>query len=280
MIICNAVVPQILWFKRARTHVPTLFVVSVLINIGMWFERYVIIIARPLARVRPGGLGRLHAELARADHRGRQLRLLRQFFLIFLKLFPVVAIAEVKEIEIHAKAPHAAGGPLMPTLLGVFDRPDQIAAAAQRLRDRGYGDIETYSPAPFPEVDDAVIEKPSRVRLFTLIGGLTGVVTGYALTIWMANDWPIMVGGKPFSSVTPYTIIAFELTILFGVLMTVLGLFVFGRLPARSGSTRATARASRPRSSGSRCAAASATSPRSTALLRDHHATEVSLVEA
>ena len=119
----------------------------------------------------------------------------------------------------------------MPTLLGVFERPDQIAAAARRLRDRGYDDLETYSPAPFHEVDDAVIEKPSRVRLFTLIGGLTGVVTGYALTLWMANNWPIMVGGKPFSSVTPYTIIAFELTILFGVLMTVLGVFVFGKLP-------------------------------------------------
>ena len=101
----------------------------------------------------------------------------------------------------------------MPTLMGVFEHPHEIAAAAQRLRDRGYGDIETYSPAPFTEVDDAVIEKPSTVRLFTLIGGLTGVVTGYALTLWMANNWPIIVGGKPYSSVTPYTIIAFELTI-------------------------------------------------------------------
>ena len=44
MIICNGVFPQLLWFKRLRTHVPTLFVVSMLINIGMWFERYVIII--------------------------------------------------------------------------------------------------------------------------------------------------------------------------------------------------------------------------------------------
>ena len=102
MIICNAVVPQIFWFKRARTHVPTLFVVSMFINIGMWFERYVIIITRPLARVRPGGVGRLHAELARARSSSRAASaFFCQFFLIFLKLFPVVAIAEVKEIAIH-----------------------------------------------------------------------------------------------------------------------------------------------------------------------------------
>ena len=119
----------------------------------------------------------------------------------------------------------------MPTLLGVFERPDQIAAAATQLRSRGYDDLETYSPAPFAEVDNAVIEKPSTVRLFTLIGGLTGVVTGYALTLWMANNWPIIVGGKPYSSVTPYTIIAFELTILFCGLSTLIAVLILGRLP-------------------------------------------------
>ena len=119
----------------------------------------------------------------------------------------------------------------MPQVLGIFDRPDNIATAVTKLRGRGYTDMETYSPAPFPEVDDAVIEKPSPVRLFTLIGGLVGVCTGYLLTIWMSYDWPIMIGGKPFASIPPYTIIAFELTILFGGLLTALGLFVVGGLP-------------------------------------------------
>ena len=41
-------------------------------------------------------------------------------------------------------------------------------------------DIITYAPAPFEEVEDAVDPKPSGVRLYTLIGGLAGVVTGYA----------------------------------------------------------------------------------------------------
>ena len=119
----------------------------------------------------------------------------------------------------------------MPRILGVYDLPGKTAAAIEQIRGRGYTEITTYAPAPFPEVEDAVDPKPSRVRLYTLIGGLTGVVTGYAMTIWMANDWRIMVGGKPFSSIPPYTIIAFELTILFGGLLTALGLFVVARLP-------------------------------------------------
>ena len=118
----------------------------------------------------------------------------------------------------------------MPTLIGVFVTPGDTAAIVLRLKGRGFENLETYAPAPFEEVDDAMDPKPSGVRLYTLIGGLVGVVTGYALTLWMANDWQIMVGGKPFSSIPPYTIIAFELTILFGGLMPALGLFVSGKL--------------------------------------------------
>jgi hypothetical protein len=118
----------------------------------------------------------------------------------------------------------------MPRILGVYDQPGKTATAVQQLRDRGYADLVTFAPAAFPEVDDAADPKPSKVRLYTLIGGLAGVVTGYAVTIWMANNWQIVIGGKPYSSIPPYTIIAFELTILFGGLLTALGLFIQGKL--------------------------------------------------
>jgi len=167
----------------------------------------------------------------------------------------------------------------MPVLLGVFEQPDHIAGAATRLRGRGYSDMETYSPAPFPEVDDAVDEKPSRVRLFTLVGGLLGVVTGYALTLWMANDWQIMLGGKPFSSIPPYTIIAFELTILFGGVLTVLGFFAMGKLPTfRLDSAYDTRFSAEEFGLVVRCGERDVAEI--DALMRDHHATEVTVVES
>jgi hypothetical protein len=167
----------------------------------------------------------------------------------------------------------------MPTVLGIYDAPADVAEVVKRLRGRGFTDLETYSPAPFAEVEDATIEKPSRVRLFTLIGGLTGVVTGYAMTIWMANDWRIMLGGKPFSSIPPYTIIAFELTILFGGLMTALGLFVFGRLPRARFDTAYSVRFS-GEEFGVRVQCLERDVAEVEALLRSHRAKEVSLVAA
>jgi hypothetical protein len=167
----------------------------------------------------------------------------------------------------------------MRDVLGIYDAPADVAEVIGRLRGRGYTDLETFAPAPFAEVDDALIERPSRVRLFTLIGGLTGVVTGYAMTIWMANDWKIMLGGKPFSSIPPYTIIAFELTILFGGLMTLLGLLVFGRLPRTRIDAAYSARFS-AEEFGVRVRCRERDVAEVEALMRSHHAKEVSLVGA
>jgi molybdopterin-containing oxidoreductase family membrane subunit len=109
MILCNAVFPQILWFKKARTHIPTIFVLSVLINIGMWFERYVIIITGLSREYNPATWGIYTPSWYELGIVAGSFAFFCTFFLIFLKLFPVIAIAEVKELAIHEKA-HAPGG--------------------------------------------------------------------------------------------------------------------------------------------------------------------------
>ncbi|MCP5060120.1 MAG: DUF3341 domain-containing protein [bacterium] len=119
----------------------------------------------------------------------------------------------------------------MPSLRGIYDFPGPVAEAATKLKNRGFSDLEIYAPCAFPELDSVLDEKPSGVRAWTLIGGLIGVVTGFSVAIWMALDWPIVVGGKPFASIPPYVVIGFELTILFGGLATLVGLLVVGGLP-------------------------------------------------
>jgi hypothetical protein len=170
----------------------------------------------------------------------------------------------------------------MPLLVGVFSAPGPVRDAARRLKGRGISKLEIYSPAAFPELDDALDEKPSRVRIFTLVGGLLGVTAGYAMPIWMSVDWPVVVGGKPFASVAPYTVIGFELTILFGALATLLGLLIVGKLPY--GSFGKGDKGYSPRFSAEEIGLVVECAERDVAevdaLLRAHHAQEVSLVEA
>ena len=121
----------------------------------------------------------------------------------------------------------------MPTLLSIFDLPDDAATAITKLRGRGFDVLESYSPAPFEQIDEAMDERPSKVRIFTLVGGLTGVVTGFLMQIWMSWEWPIKIAGKAYASIPPYVIIGFELTILLGGILTLLGLLFVGRLYPR-----------------------------------------------
>ena len=170
----------------------------------------------------------------------------------------------------------------MPVVVGVFSEPGPVAEAARRLKGRGMTKLEIYAPAAFPELDDALDARPSRVRIYTLVGGLLGVTTGYALSIWMSVDWPIVVGGKPFASVAPYTVIGFELTILFGALATLLGLLLVGRLPY--GSFGKSDKGYDARFSAEQFGLVVDCPERDVAeveaLLRTHRAQEVSLVEA
>lgn len=170
----------------------------------------------------------------------------------------------------------------MPSILGIYEQPGAVAEVARRLKNRGYDKMEIYSPAAFHELLYVIQDRPSRVRIYTLVGGLLGVITGYAMTIWMANDWQLMVGGKPFSSIPTYTVIAFELTILFGGLATLLGLLVVGKLPY--GSFGKSDKAYSSRFSGEEFGLVVECLDRDVAevdaMLRTHGAKEVSLVDA
>jgi len=108
-------------------------------------------------------------------------------------------------------------------VLAAFRHVDAATDAIRALKELGYKDFTVYTPVPNVEVAAAVGHKVSAVRLWTLFGGLLGVTTGFAMTLWMSYNYPIVVGGKPLGSVVPYVVIAFELTILFGALATLLG---------------------------------------------------------
>jgi hypothetical protein len=117
--------------------------------------------------------------------------------------------------------------------LGVYDAVDATARTIERLRAAGIKRITVFSPVPSHELEHALHAGESPIRLYTLVGGLTGAAAGFAMPTWMSLDWPLVVGGKPIVSLPAWVIIAFELTILFGALSTVAGLFIHARLPQR-----------------------------------------------
>lgn len=92
-------------------------------------------------------------------------------------------------------------------------------------------DIEIRAPHPVHHAEEILDMKPSNVRLFALVGGLTGAATGYLFPSLTALDWILPVGNKPIVGIPPFTIIAFELMVLFGGLSSFLGFLIESRMP-------------------------------------------------
>ena len=115
--------------------------------------------------------------------------------------------------------------------LASFDYLDSAVDAIENLRKAGFKSIKAYAPYPEHHIEAALGYGQSPVRVFTLVGGLTGASAGFAFTTWTSMDWPLVVGGKPIVSIPAYVIIAFELTVLFGALATIIGLFILSKLP-------------------------------------------------
>lgn len=123
-----------------------------------------------------------------------------------------------------------------PGVVGIFPYVDVTVNAVRRLRERGLPAVRVHTPFPSHHIlEESEPPAPSRVRLFSLLGGLSGTLSGFALTIYVGlkmNSFDgLLVSGKPPVSIPPYVVIAFELTVLFGSLATMLGFLIFARLP-------------------------------------------------
>lgn len=119
------------------------------------------------------------------------------------------------------------------SVLGIFAHVDTTLQAIRELRAKGFADLTVYTPVPVEEIEEEIehVRPLSKVRLFTVVGGVTGTATGFFLTIWSSLKWGLVTGGKDPVSIPPFVIIGFELTILFGGLATLLAVFLLGRLP-------------------------------------------------
>ena len=116
-------------------------------------------------------------------------------------------------------------------ILASYEYLDSTVDAIENLRKAGFKNLKVYAPYPEHHIEHALGYGESPVRVFTLVGALTGTATGFAFTSWTAVDWPLAVGGKPMISIPAFIPIDFEMTVLFGALSTVIGLFILSRLP-------------------------------------------------
>jgi len=111
MLFCNVVVPQTFWWKKARTSLAWMWIASILINVGMWTERFIIIVTSLHRDYLPSSWGMYYPTWVDWSIYIGTVSFFCLLFLLFLRFVPAVAVAEVKELRhelAHAGA-HAGG---------------------------------------------------------------------------------------------------------------------------------------------------------------------------
>lgn len=106
MVSCNVISPQIFWFKKARRSIPILFIISIFVNIGMWFERFVITVTSLHRDFLPSSWGYYSPTMWDVMAFVGSFGLFFFMFCLFVRFLPMVAMAEVKGVLPQAD-PHA-----------------------------------------------------------------------------------------------------------------------------------------------------------------------------
>jgi molybdopterin-containing oxidoreductase family membrane subunit len=107
MVSCNVLVPQLFWFRRFRRSIPVMFVVSILVNVGMWFERFTIIVSSLHRDFLPTAWSYYKPTIFDYSVIVGSFGFFFMWFLLFCRFFPTISIAEVKSVLWNAK--RAAG---------------------------------------------------------------------------------------------------------------------------------------------------------------------------
>jgi ActD protein len=117
-------------------------------------------------------------------------------------------------------------------VMGEFDSPTELVAAARRAYKAGYRRINGYSPYPIEELSEAIGFHHTSLPLIVLIGGILGGLGGFFMQYWMeVVDYPLNVGGKPYNSWPAFIPITFECTVLVAAFAAVLGMLALNKLP-------------------------------------------------
>lgn len=117
-------------------------------------------------------------------------------------------------------------------VLAEFETPEQLLTAARKARDAGYKNIDAYTPFPIEGLAHAIGFRWTAVPLITLIGGISGGLSGFGLQYWCsAISYPINIGGRPLNSWPAFIPVTFELTVLGAALFSVVGMLALNKLP-------------------------------------------------
>jgi len=111
MMSCNMLVPQLFWFKKVRQNLVLVFILSILVNVGMWFERFVIVVVGLYREFLPSNWDYFKPTWVDVCTFLGTFGLFFTCFLLFMRFLPMIAVSEVKGVTAQADPHHPLAKP-------------------------------------------------------------------------------------------------------------------------------------------------------------------------
>ena len=240
MIICNVVLPQLLWFKKLRRSITFSVGVALVVCVGMWFERFVIIVTSLHRGYLPSSWTMFSPTWVDIGIFVGTLGFFFLLFLLYARSFPMIAQAEVKGVSGQVSGDRCQGTDVsgqesLNSYLLTLTSPEELLDKIKELKSEGKEIQEVYTPFYVHGLDEALGLKRTRLGKATFLYGLIGLFFGCWLTYFtMIKDWPMDIGGKPnatfWQNLPAFVPIIFELVVYFAAHLLVISFFIRSRL--------------------------------------------------
>ena len=247
MIICNIVLPKLLWFKKLRRSITFSVGVALVVCVGMWFERFVIIVTSLHRGYLPSSWTMFSPTWVDIGIFVGTLGFFFLLFLLYARSFPMIAQAEVKggRSQVSGLRSQVSGDRCQGTdvrsevslnsYLLTLNSSEELLDKIKELKSEGKGIQEVYTPFYVHGLAEVLGLKRTRLGKATFLYGLIGLFFGCWLTYFtMIKDWPMDIGGKPnatfWQNLPAFVPVIFELVVYFAAHLLVISFFIRSRL--------------------------------------------------
>ena len=233
MIICNIVLPQLLWFKKLRRSITFSVGVALAVCVGMWFERFVIIVTSLHRGYLPSSWTMFSPTWVDIGIFVGTLGFFFLLFLLYARNFPMIAQAEVKGVRGQGTGVREQES--LNSYLLTLTSPEELLDKIKELKSDSKEIQEVYTPFYVYGLDETLGLKRTRLGKATFLYGLIGLFFGCWLTYFtMIKDWPMDIGGKPnatfWQNLPAFVPVIFELVLYFAAHLLVISFFIRSRL--------------------------------------------------